>query len=141
MMLEVRHFTDTAHILPDTEYLASKGCANLHGHTYAFIVRFEAEKYEMKGGMVVDFKLIKQLIDELDHKTLVHADSHPTLLKNLNDLNPKQVIDFPYIPSSENIASYILEKIEHMYPYLNHIEVWVCEGYKGSERANWTIAK
>lgn len=139
MLLEIRHFTDTAHRLPDTEYLATKGCSNLHGHSYAYIVRFDSD--ELKGGMVVDFKLIKQLIDELDHKTLVHRESYPALYDFLLADKPEQVVDFPYIPSSENIALYVKDRIEQTYPYLNHVEVWVCEGYKGLERSCWTIAK
>lgn len=138
MILEVRHFTDTGHILPDTEFLCSKGCANLHGHTYAYIVRFRSE--ELKGGMVVDFKLIKQLLDEYDHKTLVCKQTHPQLCDFLYDMKPSQIVETNYIPSSENIATAIKQKIEAIYPHVNHIEVWVCEGYKGAERANWTIA-
>lgn len=139
IMLEVRHFSDTAHKLPDTEFLATKGCANLHGHTYAYIVRFDSD--ELKGGMVIDFKFIKQLIDTLDHKTLVYRPAFQKLYDFLFDEKPEQVMDFPYIPSSENIGIYLKDEIQRLYPQLNHIEVWVCEGYKGQERANWTVAK
>lgn len=139
MKLTVKHFTDTAHILPDTEHLCSKGCARLHGHTYAFEVSFKGG--ELKGGMVVDFKLIKQLIDELDHRTLVFRETHPMLLGFLQSSNPDQVIEFPYIPSSENISRYVAEQIALQYPDLSEIEVSVCEGYKGIERANWTTYK
>lgn len=139
MRLEIRHFFDAGHILPDTEYLVSKGCARLHGHTYAVIVSFEMDAWNFKGGMALDFKAIKSIIDELDHRTLVNRESHPYLLDFLLDNNEDQVIEFPYIPSSENIGIYIWEKIAEKYPQnLKKLSVSVCEGYKGIERANWT---
>lgn len=137
MKLIVRHFTDTGHILPDTKYLISKGCSRFHGHSYAFIVSFESDT--LKGGMAVDFKAIKQLIDEIDHRSLVFRGTHEKLLQFLELENPDQVIEFPYIPSAENISIYIAEKIHATYPHLYNIQVKVCEGYKGLERANWTI--
>ena len=60
----VKHYFDAAHQLPDTEWLVTKACARLHGHTYA--VEITAQTPELNGaGMVIDFKAIKEALEEL----------------------------------------------------------------------------
>ena len=137
MKLTIRHFTDTGHILPDTEYLISKGCARLHGHTYAYIIDIEGSD-NLQGGMLIDFKAIKQIIDELDHRTLVYRGTHEKLFQFLNKQNSDQIIEFPFIPSSENISRYLAETIYIKYPDLYSVQVQVCEGYKGDNKASWS---
>lgn len=117
--LTVRHYFDAAHQLPDTEFLVTKACARLHGHTYAVIV--ELFSTALHGGMVVDFKAIKNSIDVLDHQ-------------HINDIFQQH--NFNYEATAENIARFIYEKIKTdtgIEPTL----VKVCEGYKGEERASW----
>lgn len=138
MELTVKHFIDAGHILPDTEHLLSKGCSRLHGHTYAFIVKFQGK--ELQGGMLLDFKKIKEVIDRLDHRTLINRETHPGLHDALCN-NPDQLVSFPYIPSSENISQYVAEQLLKEFPQIGAFEVSVCEGYKGEERANWTTVK
>jgi len=138
MKLQIRHFIDSGHILPDTEFLVSKGCARLHGHTYAVIVDLEASDHMIQGGMLIDFKAIKEVIDKLDHKTLVYKETHQALYNSLLELNFEQVVNFPYIPSSENITRFLAESIWAKWSFLEKVTVSVCEGYKGKERANWT---
>lgn len=139
MKIEVRHFFDAAHQLPDSEFLVTKDCSNLHGHTYAVIVEFEGTNES--GGMVVDFKAIKNIIDKLDHTTLLQKGNKFINLIHQDFIDKKQTKDvlvFDEEPTSENIAYHIKEEIGKAYPGLQNIKVAVCEGYKGSERANWT---
>ena len=73
-------------------------CENLHGHNYKVRVYVSGHKLG-KGGMLIDFgilkKILKTVLDELDHK-------------NLNEI--------PYFlekePSAEIIAEFIFNKIE-----------------------------
>lgn len=123
--IEVRHFFDAAHQLPDSEYLITKACARLHGHTYAVIVEASCEDWDMKGGMIVDFKGIKNIIDGLDHRFVNDIFGS---LPNWRELPT----------TSENIAKYIKSRVEGEYRHLKNVGVSVCEGYKGLERANWT---
>lgn len=135
MKLEIKHFFDAAHQLPDTEYLITKGCANLHGHTYYVIVNCEGK--DLKGGMVIDFKAIKTLIDTFDH-TAILQDTNP-LVEFLSTHRPEQkVVVLKEPPTSENISKEIHRMISEQYPFLDKVEVAVCEGYKGVDRANWT---
>lgn len=121
--LQLTHFFDAAHQLPDSQHLVTKKCANLHGHTYAVIVK--AFGSNSQGGMVVDFKGIKEIIDELDHVFI-------------NDVF-KNHVNWAETPSTaENIAIFLYERIQEEYgKYLEQCIVSVDEGYKGVERANW----
>lgn len=121
--IEVKEFFSAAHQLPNTEHLVTKQCAQLHGHTYLVIVEANCQEWEMKGGMVVDFKGIKNIINELDHRFI-------------NDI-------FGALPNwkdkpttAENIALYLKSRISTEYKFLKNLEVSVCEGYKG-ENSNW----
>jgi 6-pyruvoyltetrahydropterin/6-carboxytetrahydropterin synthase len=70
-------------------------CNNLHGHTYKITVYCKSKELD-ENGMVVDFKVISELIKNLlDHK-------------NLNDF-------FNFNTTSENIAKYICDLIKNCY--------------------------
>lgn len=117
--IEVQHYFDAAHQLTDSEWLVAKACARLHGHTYA--VKVTAQTEELNGaGMVIDFKAIKEAIDELDHRFI-------------NDVFKENEVDKQ--PTAENIAVYLAEKITEL--GVKVTKVSVCEGYKGIERASW----
>ena len=120
-LIEVQHYFDAAHQLPDTEWLVTKACARLHGHTYAVKITAEAEKLN-GAGMVIDFKAIKEAVDVLDHRYI-------------NDVFEKYGVDVA--PTAENIAVFILNQVEKL--GVKVTKVAVCEGYKGAERASWAI--
>lgn len=120
MKLSVKHYFDASHQLPDTKYLVTKACARLHGHTYA--VKIDIESNELKGGMVIDFKAIKTIVDELDHR-------------HINNVFDEVGYNKP--PSAENIARYISKRIVEDTGFHNTIAI--CEGYKGEDRASWAI--
>jgi queuosine biosynthesis protein QueD len=82
-----------AHYLPEYE----GNCSRMHGHTWKIEVWLHGEV--QSDGMVVDFREVKDVIDELDHKCL-------------NDVLPN--------PTSENLALYLLEKV----PYCRQVRVW-----------------
>ena len=70
-------------------------CTQLHGHNWNITVYCKSEELN-ENGMVVDFKHIKELIqDKLDHK-------------NLND-------QLSFNPTAENIARWIVDSVPFCY--------------------------
>lgn len=68
-------------------------CKKTHGHNWIITVYCKSENLN-KYGMVVDFQQIKKVVNQLDH-------SH------INELIQQ--------PTAENIAKWILEKIQNCY--------------------------
>lgn len=123
----MRHYFDASHQLPNTKHLATKKCANLHGHTYAVEIEiFDAENN--KAGMIIDFKMIKDAIDILDHK-------------HINDIFKKE--NFKKEATAENIAIFIHTKLKKLLADRkienSELVVKINEGYKGEDKGAWVI--
>ena len=119
--IEVQHYFDAAHQLEDSDFLITKACARLHGHTYAVKVTAEAGQLN-PAGMVIDFKAIKEAIDVLDHRYI-------------NDVFAAEGVTLQ--PTAENIAVFLANRISALGVEVSKIAV--CEGYKGAERASWAV--
>ncbi len=94
-----------AHRLPWHE----GGCANLHGHSYRMTVELEGEPDAR--GMLLDFKILKQLVkplvDAWDHATLI-AEYDEVLQEAVDLLDSKKYI-LPFDTTSENLCRYVAE--------------------------------
>lgn len=66
--ITLQHTIDSAHRIVGHD----GKCARLHGHTYGWEVTVEAGKL-MDIGFVVDFAVIKDCLNEWDHRTLLWA--------------------------------------------------------------------
>lgn len=78
--LKLRHTFAAAHQL---EHAYSKECNDfLHGHNW--VVKVELSTNELVNGMVADFKLIKTIINSLDHKNLNEILTFETTCENLS---------------------------------------------------------
>lgn len=86
--LEKEVWISSAHFLND--YIGA--CSNIHGHNWLVKVYCKGDKLD-KAGMLIDFKEIKGIVDQLDHK-------------NLN-------LVVPVNPTAENLAKYICELVPH----------------------------
>jgi 6-pyruvoyltetrahydropterin/6-carboxytetrahydropterin synthase len=67
--LRLLHHFDAAHHLPGYD----GACANLHGHRWEVQVEIDSDTLNDQG-MVADFKMIKRVIDRLDHSYLNEHD-------------------------------------------------------------------
>lgn len=122
MKLKIVHYFDAAHQLQDSPELVTKACARLHGHTYKVIVEVEAHLLN-RAGMVIDFKAIKNTIDELDHQFI-------------NDIFKQRNVSLE--PTAENIAMVLAKWITEDNK-VTVTSVAVCEGYKGEDKASYAI--
>lgn len=105
--LNLKHSFCAAHQLTNAY---SKECnENLHGHNWDVLVEIKTK--ELQNNMVIDFKKIKELINELDHK-------------NLNKL-------LNFEPTAENIAKYIHNKIDNLGCF-NKLKVTIWEAKNAS---------
>jgi 6-pyruvoyltetrahydropterin/6-carboxytetrahydropterin synthase len=84
--LNFKHHFDSAHRLIDYD----GPCAEIHGHRWEVEVTIEVDT--LVNDMVVDFTILRRIIDELDHAYL-------------NDL-------VVFNPTAENLAGYLKEKID-----------------------------
>ena len=91
-------------------------CENLHGHNWRVRVKVKGPRLD-KTGMLIDFgilkKLVKELMDGLDHKFL-------------NETPPFDVIN----PTSENLARHLFGEMARLLPegvVPHEITVWESE--------------
>ena len=114
MRLDVEFYFAAAHRLPRYE----GPCFRMHGHNYKFFVALEGD-VDPKTGMIADFGVVKQLVQEhvlarVDHRTL-------------ND-----VLDNP---TAENIARWIWEVLEPKLTGLCEVRLYEipdsCVTYRG----------
>lgn len=85
-------------------------CENLHGHNYKLIVTIEGEK--QANDMVMDFKIIKKIVEEKIIDTLDHA--------HLNDILEN--------PSAESIILWIWEHLKTELP-LKKLKLYETDDY------------
>lgn len=93
--LKLKHHFSAAHQLT---HAYSKECNDsIHGHNWK--VQIEVNTYDLINGMVIDFKKLKEIVNQLDHKLL-------------ND-----IVDFE--PTAENLAKYLHDEIQKEFKHDN----------------------
>ena len=99
--LQLKHHFDAAHKLEDYD----GPCSNLHGHRWDVLV--EINSGILENDMVIDFKKIKEIINSLDHLTILQdIESNKKLIDVLIESNLKiHLIEFN--PTAENLAIYL----------------------------------
>lgn len=88
-------------------------CANLHGHSY--LLRVDLHGEPDASGMVIDFKVVKSiiqpLIDAWDHATFVAEHDHK--LEEAIKLIGGKIASLPYDSTSENLCRYVADYLLH----------------------------
>ena len=99
-------------------------CKNIHGHTYRLFVtiigKVDDDPKSPKNGMVIDFTLLKSIInkaiiDIFDHSLVLNANSPHKELKN-NTLGFENILLVPYQPTCENLLVDFAERIKSSLP-------------------------
>ncbi len=99
-------------------------CKNIHGHSYKLAVTVIGEPLNdttsPKNGMVMDFGVLKQIVNESIVKPFDHALVLNTNTKNVNSLEVKslseKLILVNYQPSCENFLIDFAERIKNKLP-------------------------
>lgn len=116
-----KHFTfESAHAL----FNYDGKCSHLHGHSYHFYVTVIGEPEQDPGspkcGMVMDFGLLKrivneEIVDKFDHSVVLNAKSQlPNEALSLPMF--ENVITFPFQPTCENLLIHFAERISSRLP-------------------------
>lgn len=126
---------DAAHLLTGYEGL----CRNLHGHTYHIFASVGAEPDER--GMVVDFKLLKELVkseitDRFDHAFMYDSGSDTEReLASFLQARGLRTVELPYSTTAENLARYFFERLAVHVP-VSSVRVYEtptsCAEFKGN---------
>ncbi|MCD6596556.1 MAG: 6-carboxytetrahydropterin synthase [Bacteroidales bacterium] len=99
-------------------------CRNIHGHSYKLFITVTgeplADKKSAKHGMVIDFSVLKRLVNKsivsrFDHSVVVCKDAPHHLLKNIDQMFEKyEATD--YQPTCENMVIAFADIIKSKLP-------------------------
>jgi 6-pyruvoyltetrahydropterin/6-carboxytetrahydropterin synthase len=122
MILLTKHFDfEMAHALMD--YPGK--CRNIHGHSYKMEVTVVGET-QPDTGMVMDFKHLKDLVNEvivnkLDHALVLSDATDAALVASLR-AHYEKVILVPFQPSAENMLEYFVTLLKPNLP--THVRLY-----------------
>jgi len=125
MIEKIKYHFDAAHRLSDY-----KGkCHNLHGHRWEVEVIISGT-IDQTTGMIIDFGIIKKVIDQFDHITILKDNYKNRILYNIltHDLNSKCML-IKNEPTVENIVKIIYNTIlKKVSPFKVRIKLWESPG-------------
>jgi 6-pyruvoyltetrahydropterin/6-carboxytetrahydropterin synthase len=102
---------DAAHVL--TKH--SGQCKNLHGHTYRLVV--EVEQVDAASDMIIDFKDLKSvmqevILDRFDHAFIFDTNSESeSEIASVITKHEMKSVGLPFRSTAENMASYFFEQL------------------------------
>lgn len=100
-------------------------CREIHGHSYRLFVTVKgepsAEIYDPKQGMVMDFGLLKQIVNEqivsrLDHSLIVRRTEQGIALREVLSEHYDNIVMVDYQPTCENMLSDFAERLLEALP-------------------------
>ena len=109
-----------AHALPGYD----GKCRNIHGHSYILYVTVKGEPCSngednpAKEGMIIDFKVLKGIVEE----NIIDKFDHALVLRHGTPLAQELALEYPNIiltdfqPTSENLISYFAEVLKRELP-------------------------
>ena len=114
---------DAAHVLSDHAGL----CKNLHGHTYRVDV---SVAQEADGDMVIDFKELKKIANEVICDRFDHAFIYNTKSAGESEIaavvekNGLRTVAIPFRSTCENLAKMFYNELKARIPGLSSVKVW-----------------
>ncbi len=109
---------EMGHRLPDHE----GACRNIHGHSYRMWVELTGEPDQT--GMVLDYFVLKQLVDplvaELDHAFLCHDTD--SLMVNFLKVSDLKAVYVPFATTAEHIAAWFFERLSLLFARMKHLQ-------------------
>ena len=119
-------------------------CRNIHGHSYKLQITVAGEPLNQSGspkdGMVIDFSILKKMIQEqiiskLDHSLMINENAPTDKLDALGQMYERHHV-VPFQPTSENMVVYIADKVRPLLP--EHIELFSVRLFETSSSfAEW----
>jgi 6-pyruvoyltetrahydropterin/6-carboxytetrahydropterin synthase len=119
-------------------------CRNIHGHSYKLQITVAGVPINQSGnpkdGMVIDFSMLKKIIQEqivrhLDHSLMINENAPIDKLNALGQMYERHQV-VPFQPTSENLVVYIAEKVKPLLP--EHIELFSVRLYETANSfAEW----
>ena len=114
---------DAAHVLTDHQGL----CKNLHGHTYRVDV---SVAQAANGDMVIDFKELKRIVNEVVCEKFDHAFIYNTQSAGEKEIaavvekNGMRTAAIPFRSTVENLAKMFYGELKPKVPGLSAVKVW-----------------
>ena len=99
-------------------------CRNIHGHSYRLYVTILGKPLQQPGhpkdGMVIDFKLLKTLVNNEivvphDHALVLSKQTPSKIIASLKTMNQKLILK-PFQPTCENLLLEFVQKIKPSLP-------------------------
>lgn len=116
---------DAAHVLTNHAGL----CRNLHGHTYRVDVSVEQETGD-RSDMVIDFKDLKALLNELVCERFDHAFIYNTAsaaereIAEVVSRHGMRTVAMPFRSTAENLARHFFGELKPRLPGIRSVRVW-----------------
>ncbi|MCH8231234.1 MAG: 6-carboxytetrahydropterin synthase [Bacteroidetes bacterium] len=98
-------------------------CRHIHGHTFQLSITVighpEAGTDNPKSGMVMDFSILKNIIQKeiittFDHSLVIHKDSPYKIIAS--EISHERIIPVPYSPTCENILLDFVNRVSPLLP-------------------------
>lgn len=142
MLIQTEKTIAIAHLVQTAD--EKSPCRRLHGHNLRVVVTINGEI--TNDGMVVDFRHIKEIINKLDHKTLIPGslvvNEEDGLLYIETGFNKMalpiidvKVLNLPVI-TAEMLAIYFVSEIKKIVDIDNYVTVCVYESEKSFAEAD-----
>lgn len=119
-------------------------CRNIHGHSYKLQVTVIGEPLDElqspKNGMVIDFSILKKIVQQhivgpLDHSLMINEKATTRNLSEMGQMYERHHV-VPFQPTTENLVIWIAEKLKPLLP--EHLALFSVRLYETSNSfAEW----
>ena len=124
--LRLRHHFDSAHKLNDYK----GACFNVHGHRWEVEITIKTKELQ-EDEMVIDFKRVKELINQFDHQLILkECEENKKIIESLQGQTKMVLVNFK--PTAENLAKFLTESIKEQVMIESQVSVTIWESPEAS---------